>query len=261
MSDTQKIPKASFHDDRLDMAHWFPKLEPLDIPTPESVMVELDRSGDGPPEYDTAEVAEKLKRFDGEAFVRTGYKSAQMHSSGSHIYDYDDIDATLMELLSQQAMMGMRLGEGLWLREWLDVDFCAYSRDPLVPEVRVFIRDNEVVCHHPRLEGFDDPHGEHHREVAEGYIESGWEGSPHREETVKDYADRVAEAVDGWWSVDFVMDRNGDWYCTDMALDAVYWREDQEAWSGISEHPGECDHDIEGLAEGLGPPEQRKGWR
>lgn len=269
MSNTKQIPKASFHDERLDMAHWYPKIQPLDIPTPESVMVELDRSSDGPPEYDTAEVAEKLKRFDGEAFVRTGYKSAQMHSSGSHIHDYDDIDATLMELLSQQVMMGMSLGKGLWLREWLDVDFCAYSRDPLVPEVRVFIRDNEVVCHHPRLEGFSGEHGEHHREVAEQYIESGWEPIEPAEyeerdeapDGVKDYAERVAEAVDGWWSVDFIMDRNGDWYCTDMALDAVYWREDQEAWSGISEHPGDCEHDITDMAEGMEPPEEREGWR
>lgn len=258
---TDGVPKATFHDDRLDMAHWFPMLEPLDIPVPETVPVELERQEDGPPEWDTAATAEKLKRFDGEAFVRSGFKSAQMHQSGSHIRGYDDIDPTITELLSQHVMMGMRIGEKLWLREWLDLDFCAYSRDPLVPEVRVFIRDGEVVCHHPRLEGFESaPGGHEHREVAEDYFESGWCGE-HRDETVEDYAERVADALDGWWSVDFVMDRDGNWYCTDMALDAVYWREDGEMWSGISEHPGDCDHDVQKLASDLEPPEQREGWR
>lgn len=255
-----EVPVASFHDDRLDMAHWFPMIRDLDVPTPETQPLPLDRSGEGPPEWDTGLTSEIVENLGGEAFVRSGYKSAQIDQSGSHIFSAasEEIDRTLMELLSQHAMMGMRLGESLWLREYLDVDFCAYGREPLVPEVRAFIRDGEVVCHHPRLEGFED-HPDH-RETAEEFIESGWD-SEHRDETVQDYAERVADAVDGWWSVDFIMDRSGHWYCTDMALDALYWRDEEEFWTGISEHPGDCEHAIETYADELGPPEDREGWR
>lgn len=249
MSDKQAYPETSapiaeFHDERIDMAHWFPTLRDLDVPTPESQPLPLEWPEDdgGPPTWDNDLAAEIVENMGGEAFVRSGYKSAQLHHSGSHIQSPDpkDVHDTIAELLSQHVMMQMPLGESLWFREWLDLNFCAYARENLVPEVRVFIQNGEVVCHHPRLEGFGGH--EDHRETAEEYIESGW-SSEHRDETVGDYAERVAAAFDGCWSVDFVMDRSGDWWCTDMALDALYQRDGE--WMNISEHPGDCPHDWE----------------
>jgi len=249
------VPKADFHDGRIDMAHWYPKLKDIDVPTPETRELPLDYQDDGPPEWDTERACGIVGNLGGEAFVRSGYKSAQMGlNEGSHIHEAtpESVDSTLTELVSQQVMMQMPLGKSLWLREWLDLDFCAYSRENLVPEVRVFVRNGEIVCHHPRLEGFKDH--DDHRDTAESYIEQGWEPIEPAEyedrETptgVKEYAERVATAFDGCWSVDFVMDRSGDWYCTDMALDALYNREDRggEGWSNISEHPGDCPHDLE----------------
>jgi hypothetical protein len=249
------IPKAEFHDERIDMAYWYPKVRDLDVPTPESQPLPLDKNVDGAPEYDTELACEIVENLGGEAFARSGYKSAA-HSlnEGSHVQDYttETVEKTLSELLFQHAMMQMPLGKSLWLREWLDLDFCAYARDNLVPEMRAFIRNGKVVCYHPRLEGFKNH--ESHRETAEQFIESGW-CPPEREEYetepkptgVKEYAQRVADAFDGCWSVDFVMDRNGDWYCTDMALDALYDLSERgkDGWSNISEHPGDCEHDWE----------------
>lgn len=246
------VPVVSFFGGRTDMAHWLPKLREIDVPVPESHPVPLAHDDDGPPEWETQVAIDVVERLGGEAFARSGYKSAQMNlEEGGHIRSADEsaVDSTLLELGAQHAMRGMPMGESLWLREYLDVDFCRYCRENLVPEVRVFIRDGEIACHHPRLEGFDRA-PDHHHDMALEFIESGWDGE-HRDETIEMYAERVADAFGGWWSVDFVMDTTGTWWLTDMALDALYdlTQRGREGYSGLSEHPGGCPNDVETLAD------------
>lgn len=241
------IPTADFHDERIDMAYWYPKLQQLDVPLPRTRALPLERDENGLPVWDTQTAKEIVEELGGEAFVRSGYKSAQLDMSGSHIPspDEDLVELTIMELVGQHAMMQMPLGESLWLREYLDVEFCHYCRDNLVPEVRVFIRDGEIACHHPRLEGFDGQ--EHHRELAVEYIDTAWppamEDDFRNHDGLETYAQRVANVLDGWWSVDFVMDTWGDWWLTDMALDGLYERDG--VWRNISEHAAGCENNLQ----------------
>lgn len=248
-------PRVSFTDDRIDLAHWYPIVSELDVPTPETHKIELYKGENGAPDFDMDQAVEAVEKLGGEAFIRSGYKSAAMNHHGSLINSTheDEVEHTVNELLSQHLMMGLPTGGNVWFRELLDIDFCAYSRSNLVPEVRVFIRDGEIVCYHPRLEGFDD-HPEH-KEKAVGYIESAWEREyaehhPDRvkKESVKTYAERVAETIDGWWSVDFVMDRSGDFWLTDMALDGVYDASERggkkEGLHTVSEHPEDCENEL-----------------
>jgi len=233
------------------MAYWFPKLRDLDVPVPESQPLPLERQEDAMPEWDSELACEIVENLGGEAFVRSGYKSAQMElDKGSHIKSHEQkqVTRTIKELLVQHTMMHMPIGESLWLREYLDLDWNHYARENQCPEVRVFIRDGEIACYHPRLEGFDGY--ENNRETAENFIESAWpaeldDGLYRTHEGIQTYAQRVADEFDGWWSVDFVMDTNGDLWCTDMALDELYERDGD--LRGISAHPGECEHDIEVL--------------
>lgn len=247
MSKTQPDPPtADFHDERLDLAWWYPKLVDIDAPTPETYALPVYESEKtNVPDWDSNVLDECLDKLDGEAFLRGGYKSAAHHiEEGSHIHD--DAEGTIQELLFQHVMMKMPIGESLWLREWLDLDWCHYSMDQCVPEVRVFIRDGEVVCYHPRL---DESIGhEQHLEEATEIIDSAWAEGDGK---IATYAEAVADTFNGWWSVDFVLDTNGDWWCTDMALDALYDASDRggDGWSGISAHPGDCEHDIETLHE------------
>lgn len=236
MTEEPDCPTSSFHDERLDMAYWYPKI-PDSIPTPETYSVEWIREDGEPPQWDTGEVTDYLLDLNGEAFVRGGYKSAQIHGDGSHIRNPTDeeINRTLKELVSQHGMMQMPVGERLWLREHLDLNWCNYTRSTLHPEVRAFVRDGEVVCHHPRLDGFNGY--ENHREFAEDIIKGAWDSC------LREHAETVADAFDGWWSVDFVCTTDGDWYCTDMALDAAYERDGE--WRGISAHPEDCEYSIE----------------
>lgn len=242
MSEPEQV---SFHDERLDMAHWYPRLRNIDVPTPETQPLPIERQDRKPPEWDSQLAQEIVENLGGEAFARSGYKSAQMNMNGSHVHapTEDAVDETLTELVSQHVMMQMPLGETLWFREWLELDYCQYARDNLVPEIRVFIRDGEVVCHHPRLEGFEKV-CDSHEKAARDYINQGWDDGTLSDESVETYAERVAdEFSDGWWSVDFVLERGSwEWYCTDMALDAVYERDGE--LRGVSDHPGECEHDV-----------------
>lgn len=55
------------------------------------------------------------------------------------------------------------------------------------------------------------------------------------EAQLEEWAQRIAtELDDSGWSVDFVMDENGDWHMTDMALYALYWNEDAGRWQNLS---------------------------
>lgn len=256
-NESKDVPVESFHDHRLDMAYWYPRVRGLDVPTPESKPLPIERQENGPPKWDEGRGVEIVEQFGGEAFVRSGYKSAQHQlEEGSHIRapTIEEFDRTLLELASQHVMMQMPMGESFWIREWLDLNFCHYSRHNLVPEVRAFVRDGEVVCHHPRLEGFDDH--DDHRKLVEEFIENAWptelgDGYYRDHEGLEVYAQRVANTFDGdgWWSVDFVMDTNGNWWLTDMALDALYDLETRgaEGYMGISDHPGECENDVENI--------------
>lgn len=243
-------PRLDFHDPRIDMAHWYPRLADLDVPTPASHRLEVERREDEPPTWDT-EAARKIlvDELGGEAFARSGFKSAQHHlEAGSHLQSAElgAIDCTLKELVAQHGMMHMPIGEALWLREFLDLDYCPDRRGNFVPECRAFVRDGEVACYHPRLENFDRAPDGHYQRAVE-YVEAAWTGE-HGDVALRTYAERVAAAFDdAWWSVDFVRDRDGQWWCTDMALDGIYERDGE--LRSLSAHPGDCEQDCEALVE------------
>lgn len=254
----QDAPTASFTDEQLQMQYWFPKLRDIDVPTPGSQPLPLTFEEGEPPTWDNQFAAEIVENLGGQAFARSDYKSAAVSiQDGSIINSHgrEEVSRTLKELVAQHGMMQLPLGENIWLREQLDLDWCKYARETLHPECRAFVEDGEVLCYHPRLEGFRNHEG--HRESAESLIESAWpkeiEHGYRDHEGLKTYAERVAQEFDGSWSVDFVMDRNGDWYCTDMALRALTDRSGQ--WAGLSEHPGDCEHDLENIHD-LGTDEE-----
>lgn len=242
-------PTASFFDERLQMIHWFPKLRKLDVPTPESQPIPWEKVEGELPTWDANVAAEFVENLGGEAFVRSDYKSAAMAlNAGSHVHNHSQeaIDETVLELISQHVMMQIPIGKHMWLREWLDLDWCGYARETLHPECRAFIEDGEVLCYHPRLSGFD-AFADHHDSAVEA-INSAWSKEsefPRHHEGLETYSKRVASEFEGSWSVDFVMDRNGAWWCIDMALRALTDRSGE--WANLSAHPEDCEHSLENI--------------
>jgi len=246
LDDTHTAEEVSFYDDRIKMSHWYWDVEELDVPTPETVAVPWEKDGDGPPEWTTPTVMGAIEHVGGEAHVRSDYKSPQMDRVASH--DRGHINTVLSELLADHTIRQIPVGGAIWLREWLELDFVTFERRTCHPEVRVFIRDGEVVCHHPRLEWPDKDRVEPYRAEAHDIIEQAWSDVSddvdllwEPEESLNTYAERVADEFDGMWSVDFVCTTGGEWYLTDMALDAVYERDGE--LRGVSGHPTDCEHD------------------
>lgn len=235
---------ADFHDERNRIDNYWPRVEKLDVPMPETVFFDLIRNEDGGmPGWDTRAILNWMRERDSQrAFIRSAYKSA-LTREGQFIYDDEEsvVDRTVAELLSSHVMQKMPHGGKLVVREWLDLDFCYYARDDCHPEIRFFIEDGEVTAATPRLNSGDF--------LCENAYESARDVTERGIERVHSHAETIAdEFTEDAWSVDFVMDTNGKWYFTEMGLNGVYWSTDKECWRNI------CGHgELEG--EGISPAE------
>jgi hypothetical protein len=242
-SHSEELPIVDFVDERLQMSHWYPKLSSLDVPTPNTYSVPVEKREGEPPKWDSNAVQNAVESLGGEAFVRSDYKSASLGlDEGSHIgtNSTEAIDQCLKELVAQHSMMQLPLGQRFWLREWLSLNWDHYAPETLHPEIRVFIENGEVLCHHPRLQGFGRVEsGDRRRSYAEDYIDQSWTNE------LEEYAERVANEFTGSWSVDFVYTTDRDWYCTDMALRALTDRGGE--LHSLSEHNPSCEHNLENI--------------
>lgn len=242
---------VDYHDDRNSMRYWWPRLSNLDVPTPDTKEIPLEaNAGDGPPiEWDTEEVVDAIDSFETDkAFLRTDRKAANILHEGSYIYvnNSEHVNETTMLLLLQMSNMDF-MPSSLFVREWLELDEYAKQRGDIVaPEVRVFIDDGEILCHHLRTteENFG-PRDDASEPLAKmnDLIDEGWE-------EIEPYAKIVADEFDDdGWSVDFVRTEGGEWYCTDMALYGLYYfampQSDFEGWKSISYHETGCPHNLE----------------
>jgi hypothetical protein len=218
---------ASFDDERNRFDYYWPRLRRLDVPTPETIFVDLEREG-GRYRWDT----ERIRRFaadhGGRAFVRTQFKAATIRlREGSFIHDAvpDVIDGTIESLLNQNAQQGWPHGDGLVVREWLDLDFCRFPTHTCHPSVRYFVDDGEVIGRTPA------PESEPTFVCGGGYDYLRPRLEELDFETPRRYAEAVAAAFpEATWGVDFDMTTAGEWYCTEFNLNGVYWNWWDRAW-------------------------------
>ena len=102
--------------------------------------------------------------------------------------------------------------------------YTTFSGDmPIAKECRLFIKDGEVLCLHPYwpTEAFDNQ-----RNITSEGI-AGLQNFSEAEETeLKAQAKVIAEHFPGYWSVDFLQDKDGNWWAIDMALGgwSYHWK-------------------------------------
>lgn len=151
-------------------------------------------------------------------------------------------------------MVGEAKPSGLAVREFLDLEWhfkLFYGSMPISTEVRTFVRDGAVECVHPYwppgslakwaeppkhdsgvsgislgnipeglLSALDPPKSgvpEDWRDILAGQDARAMEDI----DTIRAQALKVAAVMDGWWSADMALGRNGLWYLIDMAPGAV----------------------------------------
>lgn len=233
--------------DRNSMLYWFPKTEPLPIPQPRTIIVELENVCELNPMLDDDfeclepyqdQIDKATESLGFPLFLRTD------QSSGKHgwkdtcyVKNREKLERNMAGVIEENAMAGI-LGlpyKALVFRQYIPMHskFKAfYGMMPVSSERRYFVKDGEIVCRHPYWppeaieKTFDAPRGWKHL-----LAQMNKQSAPERA-TLGVHARDIAEVMDGAWSVDFCKSFQGRWYFIDMAVAEDSW------------HWPECPHNI-----------------
>lgn len=133
-----------------------------------------------------------------------------------------------------QMPLGLPL-EAMVLREYLAMEsaFFAFNGMPVSRERRYFVRDGQVVCHHPYWPELvmqfygKEPDGWREKLAALN------KETTQEVELLTTYAIEISGRVRGAWSVDFCMAADGTWYFIDMALAKQSWHPECPEEAGL----------------------------
>jgi hypothetical protein len=217
------------------MLYWLPLIRDLPIPQPRTEFV-LSKDdwwkyldGERLPEQDIKTLKEAIKRMGYPVFIRTDLASGKhQFLSSSYIDNEDKITQNLFGLIEQNALRDLWF-DSIVVREfiYLDYRFEAFDGLPIGCERRYFIKDGEVVCHHPYW--IED--------AIRFYRQSKrWENTTWRKwlqelntesdieiRILTNYAEMVAFVLDGAWPIDFARDKGGKYWLIDMAQAEQSW--------------------------------------
>ncbi len=251
MSDDKRKREKELKN-QTSMRYWWPRLEPLDVPTPQTICVEaseqkieLGELPNGEMDYmmcqypnEIDDIRDAVEAVNGPpAFLRTDHASHKhMMEDGSRIDSLEHVGRNVWNVVEHNEMAGF-YGlpyDRFYVREWLELyhEFTAFRGTPIAAELRFFIYEGGVhSC------GFYWAKEAIQRSPPD---DANWEQKYQQiRETVfaepihsraRQYAERVAdEFQDEYWSVDFALTDDEEWYCIDIAR------------GELSEHPDECE--------------------
>lgn len=241
------------------MLIWWPRVKDLGIPVPRTLIVPTPATcrdllnvamwtveeGVDPPaqwaEFEAqVQAAGDVMHY--PLFLRTDlFSGKHCWQSTCYVDMREDLTTHILRLV-QEGELARIIGfqhRAVVVRELLRLHstFTAFAgRMPISRERRYFVRDGEVLCHHPYwpAEAIRRPSREDWRErLSELNFES-----PEEIDCLTGYAGRVSQAMgEGHWSVDFAsVNRRpgvgktdtGDWYLIDMALGEESWHPEHE---------------------------------
>jgi len=109
-------------------------------------------------------------------------------------------------------------------REYIEMEsgFKAFLGElPINKERRYFIKNGKVLCHHPYWieDSISRPSIKNWKTVLEKLNEE----TEDEIELLTSYAEKVAKVLDGYWSIDFCLSKEGVWYLIDCALGKDSW--------------------------------------
>lgn len=235
------------------MLYWWPLVKDLNIPTPETVMIELDMGRwetFGITEDDEESIAawEKVypailaatEKLGVPAFLRTDHTSAKFRWDETCYLEYtdslDEYIKALVDFSEMADLIGLPVN-AIAVREFIEMEtgFHAFSGNmPVNPERRYFVNDGAVICHHPYW--IEDAVAEGRAEDSEYSQTCDWRErlaqmnteTPDEIELLTDYATSIGSVVDGYWSVDFCKAADGRWIFIDMATGDASWHPECE---------------------------------
>ncbi len=215
--------------DKSSMFLWYPLVKDLPIPQPKTEMYrftedesEQNLSNDFAPEsvYDAIKVM--AERIGFPLFMRTDFSSCKHGWENTcYVPSLDRLEPNICELTCESSMQGFMTYEdnGIVLREFVPLvtGFTAFHGNlPINKERRYFIRDGKVQCHHPYW--YPDAITGHTKQDNWRFLVGRLNRETKPEiKLLTGYAEMVGTVVEGYWSVDFAMGKDGKWYLFDMA--------------------------------------------
>lgn len=224
--------------DKNSMLYWYPRIKSFDIPQPKTIFSEkkdwhfwaefLDNPGIMSNE-DFEKICALADSIGYPLFMRTDLASGKHNFNKTcFIRTRNELKSHIPELVEENFMHDL-LFTSLVFREYiqLESDFTAFWGElPVARERRYFIKGNKVLCHHPYWieDAIQKPSLSNWKEVLQGL-------NTETEDEIKiltNYANEVANALNGYWSVDFAHAKNGEWFLIDMALGLASWHPECE---------------------------------
>ncbi len=233
-----------------NMVNWFPKLLESGVSVPETVLVEASYEAishlvDGKRNTEdinqlVQNVESAIQRVGYPVFIRGSFSSNKHYWKESCFVRDGEVSIVshIIEIVQYEGF-GDLFSTHFIVRKLIDTDHYFYAFDgkmPVTKERRYFISDEEVICHHPYWpqESIVDPID------VEGNPVTDWQEKLEKlnyesELEIKHLSElsrQVGKHFDGFWSVDWLSDINGNWNCIDMAL------------GSMSYHWKDCEHNL-----------------
>jgi len=201
---------------------WFPIVKELNIPIPETIIVEIPTSPEN--------MREKANSIGYPLFMKTDLIAGKHDWENTCFVEKKKyLDDNIANLISELEIVDMEAGSpfnAIVFRKYIELDsaFKAFLGMPVARERRYFIK-GKVLCHHPYW--IENAISFWH----ETKEPKGWKKKLEKlnEETQQEismlsrYAQMVADVFKEDWSVDFAQAKTGVWYLIDMQRSEISW--------------------------------------
>lgn len=219
---------------------WYTKIKDLPIPQPkteiyvipENVLAKLRDENMG--NLDMNEVRKVARKIGYPLFARTDLASGKhAWKKSCYVENEESLERNLFEVISHNLIadiFGLPF-TALVFREYIEMDSrfeAFYGEMPVNPERRYFIKGEKVICHHPYWteDAIEEGNSSCWDKLPKNWKEILKEINTETEKEVKlltKYAEIIARAFEGYWSIDFCKARDGRWILIDMAEGHKSW--------------------------------------
>lgn len=217
------------------LSHWFPLIEAAGLPVPRTTIIRAEHDltsmldGVRPEDWDTFQELVRAACYDHgvPCFLRTGQGSGKHSwSDCCYVADAANVGQHIFNLVEWSHLVDMfGLPTDVWavrdLIETKPLFTCEwFGGFPVTREFRYFMRDDEF--EHVHVQPYwppdavadgspDHPDWRERLEIANRLTDDEMQH-------LATLAGAAVGAVGGYWSIDFLEDRHGNWWLTDMAL-------------------------------------------
>ena len=226
MNKISPSPEPTDKEHLNSLTYWYPILKEIRMRVPETLIVhrgECDLlhliDGKEPDGYKQFEkrLLDAMREIGFPCFLRTGMMSSK-HEWGQTCFvaDVENMKERIFNLVAASCLANIA-GDPICYDFWVVRKMIpttplttAFNNMPIAMEVRAFIKDGKFQCIHPYWVK-ESLEGKPKEEVDKLQI------LPEKDTEVYEMIDYIAKHFSGYWSVDFLQDKDGNFWCIDMA--------------------------------------------